>query len=477
MMGRSPSFLGLAFSDTGAACAEVAPGGGGRGTLRRTATFTFAPDATLDKPDAAGAALAAFLKQHKFGASRVVVGVPARWLIAVERDVPPADEELTRATLRLQAERLAVAESGELIFDYAGKGDPSAATKVLLVGMRRERLARIETMTRAAGLTLAGVTSTGLTLASTAIVDGGGVLVLGRGGGEIVFGGGGSPRMLRHVAVTTNGHGHPPLAPLGAELRRAVALARTNGEPGDRGLLLMDGVGLEPHHVAELSEKSGVSVRSAGEDEVLGAATAVESPAVAALPGQFAPAAALALAGARGVTLPVDFTHSRLAPEPKSRFGRARVWAAILGVILIGGLLALYLVVRHRESQLAAINAGLKDKQPAITTAKTAIDRLSYARGFFDNRPPMLDGLRELTLVFRDDERVWVNSFTLRENGKGQISGNAADQKAVLALLGRLSGSDRFTDVKLLDMREADARSKEISFSISFGLNRLEVTP
>src|SRR5687767_11784469 len=116
MMGRSSSFLGVAFSDTGAACAETAPGGG---TLRRTAAFTFTPGAGLDTPEAAGAALAAFLKQHKFSASRVVVGVPARWLIAVERDVPPADEELTRATLRLQAERLAVAESGELIFDYA----------------------------------------------------------------------------------------------------------------------------------------------------------------------------------------------------------------------------------------------------------------------------------------------------------------------------------------------------------------------
>jgi hypothetical protein len=180
------------------------------------------------------------------------------------------------------------------------------------------------------------------------------------------------------------------------------------------------------------------------------------------------------MAAARSAPLPIDFTRSRLAPETKSRFGRGRVWATVLAVAVIGALLALYLVVRHRESQLAALNGELKKLQPQVDTAKASIDRLSYARGFFDTRPPMLDGLRELTLAFRDDEKVWVNSFTLRENGKGQISGNAADQKTVLSLLARLSANDRFTDVKMLDLREADARSKEVSFSISFGLNPAE---
>src|SRR5688572_23916517 len=130
MIGRSSSFLGIAFSDAGALVAEVAGGGG---NMRRTATFTFTPEANLDHPEAAGKALAAFLREHHFGASRAVVGVPARWLIAVEREIPPADEDLARATLRLQAERLAVAESGELVFDYAGKASTSAPTKVLLV--------------------------------------------------------------------------------------------------------------------------------------------------------------------------------------------------------------------------------------------------------------------------------------------------------------------------------------------------------
>src|SRR6185436_17616624 len=134
MMGRSTSFLGLAVTDHAVACAEVSAT-----SVRRTAIFTFGPEATLDQPAVAGEALAKFLRQKGFTANRAIAGVPARWLIAVEKEVPPADEEQTRALLRLQAERLAVAESGDVVFDFAGRANSSAPSKVLLVGMLRQR--------------------------------------------------------------------------------------------------------------------------------------------------------------------------------------------------------------------------------------------------------------------------------------------------------------------------------------------------
>src|SRR5689334_20941786 len=140
MIGRSGSFLGVAVSDHSIACAEVSVAGGGNRAVRRTALFVFPADTSLDTPDTAGQALASFLRQKRFTATRAVVGVPARWLIAVEKEVPPASEDQTRATLRLQAERLAVAEHGEVVFDFAGRPSAMAASKVLLVGMLRQRL-------------------------------------------------------------------------------------------------------------------------------------------------------------------------------------------------------------------------------------------------------------------------------------------------------------------------------------------------
>ncbi|MEO6437499.1 MAG: hypothetical protein ABIP55_17275, partial [Tepidisphaeraceae bacterium] len=227
MVGRSNSFLGLAVSDHAITCAELTPGGGDRHVVRRTATFIVPADLSLDTPDAAGQALAAFLRQKKFSTTRAVVGVPARWLVAVEKDLPPADEQQARAALRLQAERLAVAESGEVVFDFAGASSSREATKVLLVGMLRHRLDKVERLMDAAGMNVVAVTSVGLAMAAAVSkhTDDGGVLALTQGGGELVWRSGGAPRMLRHVAMNVNGQEIPPAAPLGADLRRMIAMA------------------------------------------------------------------------------------------------------------------------------------------------------------------------------------------------------------------------------------------------------------
>src|SRR5207245_1243173 len=77
-------------------------------------------------------------------ASRAVIGLPARWLFAVEKELPPAGEAEARSALRLQAERLALAESGEVVCDFVGRPNSGAPTRVLLVGMLRQRLERVE---------------------------------------------------------------------------------------------------------------------------------------------------------------------------------------------------------------------------------------------------------------------------------------------------------------------------------------------
>src|SRR5215471_6247668 len=100
MIGRASSFLGLAFNDRGIACAEVAVSGDRR-TVRRMATFVFTQELSPDKPEATGAALAAFLREKRFTSSRAVAGVPARWLLASEKDLPPADKQQARAALQL----------------------------------------------------------------------------------------------------------------------------------------------------------------------------------------------------------------------------------------------------------------------------------------------------------------------------------------------------------------------------------------
>lgn len=471
---RSSGFLGLALGDRSILCAEVAVSGDRR-MVRRAATFTLPADASFDKPDTTGRLLAGFLRQQHFRASKAVVGVPARWLLAAERQVPPSSGDQLAALLRLQAERLSVSESGEMVFDYTGRVDASRGGRVMLIGILREQLERIELFLDAAGISVVAVMPTSLALASVMQQDQDRpMLVLGRQNAELVWQHRETPRLLRHVVLTTvNGDGVPALAPLGSELRRSLALV----PPGDGGrsdeMLLWDGIGLSEGQVSELSNRLGMSVRSGGGLGPLGlqADKNADLRGDAGGPGRFVPAMALALAGTQRRALPLDLKHSRLAPPRRRTFDRRLAWAIMLTAVGAVALASLYWNVHQRQDELRDLRTKLDTLAPDIKAAEQMLAHVSYANGYFDARPPILDCLREVTLAFRDDQPIWVTSFVLRENGKGQLIGKATDQKTILMLCDRLQKTPRFMDVRTLQMSEvnvAGGRSKEQSFTIAF---------
>lgn len=464
-LGRPTSFLGIAVADRSVTCAEVSVTGDRR-SVRRTATFTFPEGSTLDQPESIGQSLAAFLRQKRFASSRVIVGVPARWLIAIEKEIPPADEEQARAALRLQAERSAVAEHDDLVFDFAGQANSREPSKVLLVGMLRQRLDRIERLMDAAGMSVVAVTSTGLALAAaTARQDNLGLLLLVRGGGEVILRNHRSPRLLRHVPVQLNGHDLPAPTPLGAEVRRAIALSPPTEAAINRELLLLDAIGLGAEQVRQLSDRLGVNVRADDVRDVL----RVTAESGTTIDADLAPAMSLAIAGAKPELLPVDFKHSRLATPQAARLSRQMIYGIAAAAIVLIAIATMYFTVRGHQSELDRMNAELATLKPRLTAAQATVDRLNYGRGFFEkNRPPVLECLREITAGFRDDDRIWTTAFTLRENGKGTLAGKSADRDTVLNIINRLQRNKRFTEVKLQDLREADQRTHEVAFSVTF---------
>jgi hypothetical protein len=474
--GSSSSFLGLAMAERSITCAEISVTGERR-MLRRVATFTFPADPTPDKPQALGQGLASFLRARRFSSSRAVVGVPAKWLLATQREVPPSDEEQAHAILRLQAERLAVAESGDMVFDYAGSPDPRAPARVLLTGMRRHQFDRIDAIMDAAGITVLAITPTALALASAMVgAADAPVLTLGRQGAEIVWQHAGIPRMLRHFSMTmANGQSAPALGALGCELQRAVALAPLNGSGGLGEMLLLDGVGFEQPDLDQLADRMGLPIRigTGLESMGIGAEAAAFPAETVSLPrlvveGQAMPAAALAAAAASRRRITPDFAHSRLAAPAKRRLDRMTTWGIVVGSILVVALVSLGVMVQQRSKTLRQLNQAYSAVEDEIKTAEQMVSRVNYARGFFDARPPVLDCLRELTLAFRDDEPIWASSLTLRDSGRGQMAGRTTDQRLVLALLDRLKKNPRFADVKVLEIREAGGRVREWSFSMGF---------
>ncbi|MFI5001926.1 MAG: hypothetical protein ACHQK9_18755 [Reyranellales bacterium] len=490
MILRSSNFVGLALSDRSIACVELSVNGDRR-AVRHMASFPLPDQLSAANAGATGQALASFLRQHRFSTSRAIVGVPARWLIAMEREVPPADREQMRAMLRLQADRLAVAESGEMVFDYAGEPDSSHGGKVLLVGIRRQQLERIEMLLDAAGITVTAVTPTSLALACVLEPSQNRpMLVVGRSGAEMVWQNDGTPRLLRHLAFPAGGGADTlSLGPLGAELRRTVTLIPTNGSGAARELLLWDGLGLSTQQVTDLSDRLGISVRNERGLSLLGIGPEIAAvPAVDASPDHYAPAAALALAGAQSRKLQLDFKHPRLTLPRKKRLDRRILWAIVLGVVVVGGIGSLYWMIGQRQTQLDGVNQELKGMKEKYDAAEMMLTRFNYGQTYVGARPPVLECLRAIDLALPDDQ-LWITSINLHDNprettkdAKGVtktkggdmkcvLAGKATDQKIIIALAGRLGNNRRlFSDVRLQfsEVVVSGGRNKEQSFTIQF---------
>jgi hypothetical protein len=504
MIGSS-GILGLAIGDGEIACAQLAGGGAARRRVQKLARFVFPAGASLEQPEALGARLKTFLRQHHLGATRAVVGVPAKWLLAQEKDLPPAAEPQALAMLRLQAERMAVADNHELVFDVAGEPDAGRATRVLIVGMLQQHLDRVRRLCEAAGLAPVAITATALALshllsrgADAATAKNRRLVLLSRRGAEVVWQGQGAPRMLRHLNATTTptattttasppasadagATGNPAVAAVGGELRRALRLGPpANGSDESDEVLLFDDVGLTRDDLAELGERLGAFVRADHTFASVGAE--VEPKALNGATGRapaeaFLPAVALAVAGAdRGRGL-VDFLHTRLAPPRVSRIKRQTVLAVLAAVAVVVGLVYLYVTVQQVEADVALQEASLKLKADDVKAAQQRIDRVNYGRGYFTARPPVLDCLRELALAFPAADPIWTTSFTLRDTRKGQLQGRAANQRVVLSVLDRLKANPKFADVQLQDMREAAGGAREIAFAITFVFVAPETPP
>jgi hypothetical protein len=143
----------------------------------------------------------------------------------------------------------------------------------------------------------------------------------------------------------------------------------------------------------------------------------------------------------------------------------------VAGVILIGYIISLYVQVSRRQGDLDNVKAQIDGLSNQLTQAQVVVDHVNYASGYFEARPPVLECLRQISLTFHDDEKIWVTTFNLKDNGKGQLVGKSADQATVLTLIDRLKKNSKFSEVKLSDVHEADTRTHEWAYSLSFTYN------
>jgi len=466
----SGHFLGLAFGDRSIRAAEVARDG----TVLREAEYAIPEGASLAAPEALGAGLVEFLRANRFTASRAVAGLPARWILARDVEIPPMSAAMAGGALRMQAERDFSMEIEDLVLDYAGDVDAAQPRRILMVALLNRHLDGVVRACRSAGIRLLAATSTALALARAGSKDPvDSVLVsLSEGAAEVLIDGGGSPRTLRHIAFDgAPGAGPAALAAVGSEIRRTLALMPGGPPPG--GLVLWDGLGIDPEGLRLLAERAGLPIRT-GDPEGIGLSSGLETGD----PPRQVAAATLALAGTRKDLLAIDFLHSRCAPPRKRRIGRRALLgaAAAITVAIVGVSFLLHL--QGREAELAALKGRISGMEAEIKEAEAFVkNNKSLVLGWYDARPHPLDILKRVTLAFPEEGSIWAVNFSALEGLKGSLTGKAVTQKTILDVLDRMKEDPTLSEVMLADMREAGGGSKVVSFTLTFNYRAPEAAP
>jgi len=490
-MMTSRKMLGLAVTERSITAVEVACVRGGRKVLH-AAEFPLPPstgpygqdDAAREAAPLLGKALRQFLRRNHFSTSRCVIGIGAKWLVAKETSLPPTSPDLLAGALSIATEREFASDAEDLVFDYSGPVDSAQGQSVLLVAASRQNVDHLLAAARAAGLTVAAVTSSTLALAAATRLGGPSsrrlVLYLSPTTVELSVQSAANHawRLLRHLPISppvAAAHG-PSLAngwldDLAGELRRVVALlpgsvANPSGDPEQAlDLVIWNASGLAAGALAGLGDRLSLEGRLCQYPSDLEIADGPASQAGRA--GEPAAAAALAAAGLNRQLLAVDFLHSRLSPRRKITVGRKAVWAAALAAAVILPCLALFLAWRAQQGEVDDLKGQLETMQPSIAAARDVVHKATFGRAWYDQRPRHLDCLRELTLAFPAEGRIWTTSLAISEDMRVLLSGKAADQRAVLEVVDHLNGNPKFADVQSLYISEVGGGSPEWSFAIS----------
>ncbi|MFA9476729.1 hypothetical protein ACERK3_00345 [Phycisphaerales bacterium AB-hyl4] len=451
MTRRYRQHLGLVVDEH---AIRVADGAGGVAELALTGPGSGAGGG-LSTAEAVGQALRGLLDETGLRGGgpggAVLVGVAGRWLAVRSRAMPPASGEALAGAVRLAGEREFPGQAERLVIDYTPEATTTGSPEVLLCALPSDRLAWLEQVAAAAKLRLAGVTPS-----AAVLTDEGLVLHLAPGRCELAAMRGGRLHLLHHLGTSLNGvapadgGAHDMEAAtrtLTAEVRRTLATFEPAGGP----MQIDDAIGLDAQVLDRIGRELALDVQR------------VATPA--SVPPRFAPAARLAACDPQA--LAINFVTARTRRAPKwqvTKPMRVGLLAAVLALLVVGwyvvDVVSLQRTINeHRQWQA--------QRQTELARATVLRDDLRTARGWLEDRPTHLEMLLGLTMAFPERGDVWATNVTLDDNGAGAVSGRGRNERDVLDLLGRLQATAGMGGAKLVYVREADARSREVSFQIN----------
>ncbi len=477
----------------------------------RFATYVYPEGVTLAQSELIGQGLALFLRNNDFTARQAVLGLPAKWVVAKAKEVPPASPAIIAESLRLQAEGDFSQSFSDLVYDYAGETSDSEPRSVLLTATPKKYVDQVMEIAVAARLEPVSVTPSAASLgwATSRESKDALVLSLGAGGAEFTAHRDASPTLLRHLGPVPASPGPMFLS----ELRRtALLVGGSDGRP--RGVVpLSAGAGGNGSLSKGRRGPAGASWSS-------GTASAPTTPPGGPWGNQSACRSAWGTlrrwacgpgsrkterrpprrnratparmprrcrwrwpgsrsGRSRGAhrAIPIDFLHSRLAPPKKTGIDRRVLWGAIIGTVVVLLAIIFYVDTQRLQSDLDAKKALYNSQKKNIESAEAFVARTSYAAKWHAAQPNFVACLSDLTRAVPDDRQMYVTSFTLRNDLKGSVIGKSTSERGATALLDALRGTGpandkfvgKFTAVNIaMDARDTGRNGREVSFTISF---------
>lgn len=453
MAKHSSNLIAMALSRNALHLAELRGEGAAATVIKRSQLAWDAPGSapgiapesvTGQLPELPGAALGQALRAHLaeqgYAGRRVAVGLPGAWVLARRWDVPPVEDAALAGIVRLRVEKEFASGSARLAFDYTDTPPLGGQRGVLLVGVREDRLTAVREMLAAAGLQPVNI---GVTALSVAAEDSG-----GDAGRCVVLEGSATTLVVqaagRAVGLASTSTAADPARWTG-DVSRLLA---TTPAPAEGGPLQFINLSADADQAALVAAgamrwSEAVTRQADGAEAVGRAALSREAAAI-------------------------DWLSDRMTPPKPRRVGRAMAWAirVAAAVLLVGVVTGYFWIDATRQRD------ALRDEHIAIKADAQRLgemhERTRAAAGWFDERPPVLDCLLELTRAFPKEGEVWVTQFSLDDDRRGVVRGKALDKETMLAYLQAMQRSAALQETQLRDWNESGREQRVVVFEITF---------
>ena len=440
----------------------------GRHRIKRTGTWPLS-DPGLAQADGLGKDLHSLLREHHLWAKSAVVGVPAKWVVGKSITIPPTTSDNLKSLLEIQAEQAFSLNYQDLVFDYSGKISSTHTNTVLLVAMQRQRLERIKTLVKSAGLQCHSVMP--CAAAMSALARGSSQTYCGiyaqNNHCEYCLCKEGAVQEIKHVPLAL-GENTPEA--LSTEIQRLLVLSGA------------DRSGTDPLQVVLWSDDSDSDRTIERLTDQLGPGVQVRAGRAALLasqrvyldntPPEYDSAMNLVLAQAQADLPMIDFLHSHIGVKREKTLGKTIGWGLFIGFVMVAGLASLYWGYRQDSLAIAGYEQLLLENETSFVTAQAIKKKVSQASGWYAGRPRYLNCLQAITQAFPERGDIWVKTLSLEEGGRGAITGDAINNASVLQVCDALQQSDHFEDVQR-HINASGGDSGGVTYTIRFQYSKI----